>query len=81
MLLLACKARSLHHILEIYKWKRLLGFSTAIGMQRDKDKETHSVDIQFDNRHSQTFSTFFDDVHSENPVHVSSTNKELKYFL
>ena len=50
-------------------------------MQRDKDKETHSVDIQFHNRHSQTFSKFVDDVHSENLVHVSSTNKELKYFL
>ena len=46
-----------------------------------KFKETHSVDIQIDYRHSQTFSKFVEDVHSENLVHVSSTNKELKYFL
>ena len=39
------------------------------------------VDIQFDYRHSQTFSKFVHDVHSENLVHVGSANKELKYFL
>ena len=45
-----------------------------------KDKETHS-DIQINYKHSQTVSKFVDDVHSRNPIHVSSTNKELKYFL
>ena len=44
-------------------------------------KETHSVHILIDYRHSQTFSKFVDDVDSESLVHVSSTNKELKYFL
>ena len=46
-------------------------------MQRDKDKETHSVDIQFDDRHSQTFRKLVDDVNSENLVYVTSTNKKL----
>ena len=45
-----------------------------------KDKQTHS-DIQINYRHSQTVSKFVDDVHSRNLIHVSSTKKELKYFL
>ena len=41
---------------------------------------THSEDTQINYRHSQTVSKFVD-VHSRNLIHVSGTNKELKYFL
>ena len=37
--------------------------------------------IQINYRHFQTVSKSVDDVHSRNLIHVSSTNKELKYFL
>ena len=51
--------------------RRILLSVLVTGFSGAKTKETHSVESQFDYRHSQTSSKFVDDVHSENLVHVS----------
>ena len=57
------------------------GLKTKLSHWFSGAKTKRQSDIQINYRHSQTVSKFVDDVHSRNLSHLSSNNKELKYFL